>query len=93
MIFLYVFIIAKQIEMRYIYRTKVLCELNGLAKQNKPTGNKQNENNGNRNIQYFFVNSQLFVKLIDIDVLLFDDLLVFGFQFGIVLDDPEVPVK
>ena len=79
--------------MRYIYRTKVLCKLYGLAKQNKPTGNKQNENNGNRNIQYFFVNSQLFVKLIDIDVLLFDDLLVFGFQFGIVLDYPEVPVK
>ena len=79
--------------MRYIYRTKVLCKLYGLAKQNKPTGNKQNENNGNRNIQYFFVNSQLFVKLIDIDVLLFDDLLVFGFQFGIVLDDAKVPVK
>ena len=57
MIFLYVFIIANQIEMRYIYRTKVLCKLYGLAKQNKPTSNKQNENDGNRNIQYFFVNS------------------------------------
>ena len=79
--------------MSYIYRTKVLCKLDGLAKQNKPAGNQQNENDGNRNIQYFFVNSQLFVKLIDIDVLLFYDLLVFGFQFGIVLDDPEVPVK
>ena len=79
--------------MRYIYRTKVLCKLDGLAKQNKPAGNKQNENDGNRNIQYFFVNSQLFVKLIDIDVLLFNDLLVFRFEFGIVLYDAKVPVK
>ena len=46
LIFLYVFIIAKKIEMRYIYRTKVLCELDGLAKQNKSAGNQQNENDG-----------------------------------------------
>ena len=63
--------------MRYIYRTKVLCELDRLAKQNKPTSNKQNENDGDRNVQNFFVNSHFFIQLSDIDALLFDDFLVF----------------